>query len=108
MKYAIFSSVLNLIHEILYYSVTGHINGHIKEGLQSDPEVLVNFQISSLPIIFLITKVILRIYSVVHLRFLNTDVQKKAENHFEFLYSKGLECGSVNAIKVEVLENILE
>lgn len=108
VKYAVFSSVLNLIHEILFYSVSGRINGHVKELLQSDPEVLINFQITSLPIIFLVTKMILGVYSVIQPQFLNIGVKKKAENHFEFLYFKGLECGSVNVIKVEVVENILE
>lgn len=48
-----------------------------------------------------------RVYSEVQPQFLNTGAQKKAENHFEFLYSKGLECGFMNVIKVEVVENIL-
>lgn len=108
VKYAVFSSGLNLIHEILFYSVSGCFNGHVKELLQSDPEVLINLQITSLPIIFLITKIILGVYSVIQPQFLNIGVKKKAENHVEFLYSKGLECGSVNVFKVGVLENIVE
>lgn len=47
------------------------------------------------------------IYGEVQPQFLNAGVQKKAENHFEFFYSKGLECESMNVIKVEVVENIL-
>lgn len=87
IKCAVVSSVLNLIQEIFYYSANGHINGHVKEVLQSDQQVLINFQITSFPII-LITKIILKLHSVVQPQFLNTDVQEKAENHLEFLYSK--------------------
>lgn len=88
--------------------MSGHINGHVKEVPQSEPQVVINFQVTSLPILFLITEMMWRIYSVIQQQLFNPGVQKEAENHFEFLYSKGLECGPMNVIKAEVLENILE